>query len=332
MDLKLVDICAGIGGFSLSAGWAGIETLMFCEKEKFPQQVLMKNFPGISIHDDLKTLNRKIIKREMIKKYKYYDPNEIIFTAGIPCQPYSHAGKRKGKDDNRNLSEEYIGLIAECRPRWAIIENVAGLISMENGRTLEGILIDLENENYQTEIYNIPACGVGAWHKRERIWIVCHSTKHGLQNRGSSQMGQSGKVEKFKRSGSEYAAITNARHPGQERNYEKRNKRGGEPFDKPSSCNLQSGQVQNVSNSIELNDDITRHGPSSIRRIGQTEAEIQRSKYDNRIWEFEPNVGRVANGIPGRVDRLKGLGNAIVPQVAYEFFKAIVEYENQNKS
>ena len=195
---------------------------------------------------------------------------------------------------------------------------------MENGRTLEGILTDLENENYTPEIYNIPACGVGAWHKRERIWIVAHA---------------------------------NAGYTGPERRTQEGSQRGGKPFIKSSLCNLQSGQVQNVSNAIKLNDNKSGHGTSSICGIGQSEAEIQRcedaTNSDNEglqkrkgekseregkkcgakpggseWWKSEPNVGRVANGISGRVDRLKGLGNAIVPQVAYEIFKAIVEYEN----
>ena len=113
---------------------------------------------------------------------RVYIPKVDILTGGFPCQPFSHAGRRQGENDDRYLWPEYLRLIRELQPSWIIAENVAGLISMENGKTLEGILDDLENENYQTEIYNIPACGVGAWHKRERIWIVCHSNSS--SNRG----------------------------------------------------------------------------------------------------------------------------------------------------
>ena len=189
---------------------------------------------------------------------------------------------------------------------------------MENGRTLEGILLDLENENYTPEIYNIPACGVGAWHKRERIWIVCRrkqiDTDSGLQRQAKHEKQTTGI------------------------------KQHGEP----------------IANSIKFNDDKPGYGTSSICGIGQKEAEIQRCEdatnttksglqnrggtsvgrskkeskfkrpsFNQRIWQFEPNVDRVANGIPGRVDRLKGLGNAIVPQVAFEIFKAIVDFENK---
>ena len=349
--LTMGSLFAGIGGFEISATWAGIQPIWSNEIDPWCCKVLRKNFNHEIIEKDIRLLianaernggdgkskeyqngwnplnkdERDKVGNESINLDKIKSQHEIkkpdILTGGFPCQPFSHAGKRKGKDDNRYLWPEYLRLIRELQPPWIIAENVAGLISMENGRTLEGILLDLENENYTPEIYNIPACGVGAWHKRERIWIVCHSTKPGFSNRGSTQMGQSEKVEKFKRSGNEYD-----------------------------------------SNPIELNDDNTRYGSGSICGIGQTEAEIQgcedvtntssqrrkagisrqipgkerqsgiiNDNYSKRrgqnIWSTEPNVGRVANGISGRVDKLKGLGNAIVPQVAYELFKAILEYE-----
>ena len=98
-----------------------------------------------------------------------------IITGGFPCQPFSHAGKRKGTDDSRYLWPEMLTTIRILKPSYVVGENVAGLVSMENGKTLDRILSDLENEGYSTEQVVIPACAVGAWHRRDRIWIIAHT-------------------------------------------------------------------------------------------------------------------------------------------------------------
>ncbi len=200
IKLTMASLFAGIGGFELAAIWAGIEPIWSNEIDPWCCKVLRKNFNHEIIEKDIRQITsdtgckrwnegtNKRIQSESAKPIRqdigdictkgegiYYIQRPDILTGGFPCQPFSHAGKRKGKDDNRYLWPEYFRLIRELQPPWIIAENVAGFISMENGRTLEGILNDLENENYTPEIYNIPACGVGAWHKRERIWIVAHN-------------------------------------------------------------------------------------------------------------------------------------------------------------
>ena len=198
---------AGIGGFEISAKWAGIQPIWSNEIDPWCCKVLRKNFNHEIIEKDIRLVTahtneqrcnrtgRQVIQQRKLShgKPRIYDKEKSefktiqspdILTGGFPCQPFSHAGKRKGKDDNRYLWPEYLRLIRELQPTWVIAENVAGLISMENGRTLEGILLDLENENYTPEIYNIPACGVGAWHKRERIWIVAHSINGSNRTKG----------------------------------------------------------------------------------------------------------------------------------------------------
>ena len=175
MDYKIIDVFSGIGGFSLSGQWAGFETLLFCEIDKFCQQILKKDFPGVYIHDEIRTLTKEIIdeqakKRFGTKKQKY------ILTGGFPCQPFSCLGKRAGKDDDRYLWPEMLRIAQDVRPAWFIGENVAGLLTMENGRTFEDICTSLEDERYDIQTYYIPACGIGAWHRRDRIWIVAHNT------------------------------------------------------------------------------------------------------------------------------------------------------------
>ena len=303
----LGSLFAGIGGFELAATWAGIEPIWSNEIDPFCCKVLRKNFNHEIIEKDIRLLTADTGRKRQAKhekqtagieqQNKRWVQRPDILTGGFPCQPFSHAGKRKGKDDDRYLWPEYLRLIRELRPTWVIGENVAGLVSMENGKTLERILAELEDENYQTEVYNIPACSVGAWHKRERIWIVSHTVNGSNRaNRGTGRKAES--VPEISRQ-TGYA---------------------GEP-------GRTNSKVQDVPDTISTRPQRRDSGIMQERRNKQL-AWSGNSQYNERYWQFEPNVGRVANGIPRRVDRLKGLGNAIVPQVAYEIFKAIVNYEN----
>lgn len=175
MKLKIIDVFSGIGGFSIAGEWIGWETLIFCEQNKFCQKVLNKHWPDIKIHNNVKTLTLEIVKQEMITKYGYYDPNELILTAGVPCQPASVAGKRRGKDDDRWLWPEAIRLVGEIQPAIAFFENPLGILSLDNGKPFEEILSALEDKGYIIESHIVPACGVGAWHRRNRVWILAYS-------------------------------------------------------------------------------------------------------------------------------------------------------------
>jgi len=237
--IKLLDLFSGIGGFSLAAHWAGIETVAFCEQDKFCQQVLKKHWPTVPIFDDIKKMRGDELEAV------------DIISGGFPCQPFSVAGKRRGSADDRALWPEMLRVIKEVRPTWVIGENVAGIINME----LDNTLFDLEREGYEVQTFIIPACAVEAPHGRDRVWIVANS--------------KSERCNKIK--------IHN--ETSFKNNVWKRN-----PF-----CEL-----------------------SELEKMGET-----------------PNARneRGNDGLPDRMDRLKGLGNAIVPQVAYEIFKAIVEIE-----
>lgn len=153
-----LDLFSGIGGFALAAKWAGINTIQFVEIDGFCQKVLMKNFPDVPIHSDIKSFNCN---------------TQIDFlTGGFPCQPFSLAGNKKGINDDRYLWPEMFRIIKQCQPRWIIAENVPGIISH-----LDPVLEDLESENYKWEALLIPASTVGAPHKRERLWIIGHSNR-----------------------------------------------------------------------------------------------------------------------------------------------------------
>lgn len=153
-----LDLFSGIGGFALAAKWAGIKTIAFCENDPFCQKVLKKNFPNIHCYDDIRKLQCVA------------DDTIDLITAGFPCQPFSIAGKRKGKNDDRHLWPETERIIHEAKPAWVIIENVTGIVGME----LDNILDDLEREGYQTQSFIIPACAANAPHRRDRLWIIAN--------------------------------------------------------------------------------------------------------------------------------------------------------------
>jgi len=165
-QLTLGSLFAGIGGFEYAASQLGIIPLWSNEIDKVSCQILRKNFTHEIIERDIKEVGKANLRRV------------DIISGGFPCQPFSAAGKRKGTDDNRYLWPEMLRVIKELKPTWVIGENVAGLLSMANGKTLERILLDLENEGYNNEVFSIPACSVGAWHRRERLWICANSSKN----------------------------------------------------------------------------------------------------------------------------------------------------------
>ena len=145
---------SGIGGFDFAAEWMGWENVFQVEYDEWCQKILTKNFPNVKKYRD-------------IKDFKGY-PVDVI-SGGFPCQPFSHAGKRQGEADNRYLWPEMLRVIREAKPTFVVGENVAGLVSMENGKTLDGIFADLENEGYTVESFIIPAASVGAWHERQNL-------------------------------------------------------------------------------------------------------------------------------------------------------------------
>ena len=164
---KLLDLFSGIGGFSLGAERNGIETIGFVEKDKFCQKVLKKHWSDVPIIDDIRKVNGKDFGAA------------TIISGGFPCQPFSTAGKRRGTDDDRYLWDETIRVVAECKPRWFIGENVEGLINIEDGMVLRSVQDDLEREGFQVQCLVIPASGIGAWHQRKRVWIIGYSEHNG---------------------------------------------------------------------------------------------------------------------------------------------------------
>ncbi len=314
--MRHLDLFSGIGGFALAASWvwgAEHEIVSFCEIESFPQKVLKKHWPDVPIHDDIKTM-----------KGDQYGRIDLI-SGGFPCQPYSCAGKQKGKEDDRALWPEMFRIIQEAKPRWIIGENVAGFVNMG----LDDCLSDLESEGYETTAFIIPACAVNAPHRRDRVWIVGYSKHFRLdesQNGKSSLQGgncyQKRPEEICQPSGSDVPriVITNA---GQQSERDKESRLSDR--EQPSK---KKGQRTNKGDGFTDENIITSN--TQGRKSGEQTKQERRQDISGRSWE-EPWIEvatclcRVDDGVSGRVDRLKSLGNAIVPQVVYPIMQAIKE-------
>ena len=166
--MQLIDLFSGFGAFSLAGKqvWGDeLEILGFSEIEEYPIKVYEKNFPGVKSLGDIKELDGRTIK--------FSGP--YIITGGFPCPPFSNAGHRKGQADDRFIWPEMVRIISEAKPTWVVAENVLGIISMG----IDDCLADLGCQNYETELFVLPACGLGAIHKRNRIFLIAHTKGNG---------------------------------------------------------------------------------------------------------------------------------------------------------
>ena len=169
--MKVLDLFSGIGGFSLGLERAGMETVAFCEFDKHAQKVLNKHWPDVPIYEDVRTLDGKQFRRSV-----------DVVCGGFPCQDLSTAGKKAGFDGERSsLYREMLRIISECLPRYAIFENVTGLLAGESGRWFGQFLYDLAEIGYDAEWHCIPASELGANHHRDRVWIIAYPNSKRLQ-------------------------------------------------------------------------------------------------------------------------------------------------------
>ena len=304
----MLDLFSGIGGFSLAASWTGgIETVTFCEIEPYCQKVLKKHWPDVPIYPDIKQLRGEDI-----------GPVDIV-CGGFPCQPFSVAGKQRGKEDDRYLWPEMFRVIRETRPSWVVGENVIGLINME----LEQCFLDLEGEGYEVQSFIIPACGVEAPHQRYRVWIVAHSN-------GTRELQPQGSVETF--GGRISNCNQDVADPSQFSSDGKWDS-GADSKDigKQWVSASAGGSGCNVAYAHKHRLEGFNEWTSSSQQATTFQANSRATgvEYWRNYWDSEPNVGRVANGIPDRVHRLKALGNSIVPQVVYPILQGIVDIERE---
>jgi DNA (cytosine-5)-methyltransferase 1 len=273
MNLTHVDLFSGIGGFSLAARWAGIETIVFCERDKFCQKVLNKHWPGVPIHDDITTFDGT----------KYSDV--FLLTGGFPCQPFSCAGKRRGKEDDRYLWPEMFRVIEAVRPAWVIFENVPGIVKL----ALDEVLTQMESIGYACQTFIIPAAGVNAPHRRDRVWVVAHTSCELFDNGGKGQPG------------------CEVPEPG-------------------NCCGSVSSTYADGEQAQRPTIPRSQHGGRLIESgMGRASYGIS-ERLDRNNWpdDWERDTPRVNSGVPQRAKRLRALGNAVVPQIVEEIGKMIL--------
>jgi DNA (cytosine-5)-methyltransferase 1 len=291
-SVQVLDLFSGIGGFSLGLKRAGMETIGFCEIDPFCRKVLAKHWPDVTVHTDIRSLDGK----------DYKGRAEII-CGGFPCQPFSQAGKRRGTEDDRHLWPEMLRIISEVRPTWVIGENVIGIVKME----LDSILSDLEGEGYQTRAFIIPACGIDAPHKRDRVWIIAHANSEGESDGPINEGPRPRQLELMADPNSGFSTVTQQA--------------------------VQAGRATIISSSKDVADSESERvqrlwssGEQKPHTYGGQKLSLCGSERPRpAYWEAEPGMGRVVDGIPNRVDRIKGLGNAVVPMVVEVIGNAIME-------
>jgi DNA (cytosine-5)-methyltransferase 1 len=306
--LKHIGLFEGIGGFSLAARWAGWETVAWCEWNEFGQKVLRHHFPNAQGHGDITQTD-----------FTIYRGRVDIITGGFPCQPYSTAGKRLGKEDERHLWPEMLRAIREVQPRWVVGENVLGLVNWSGGLVFEEVQADLEAEGYEVQPYVLPACGVqNAPHRRDRVWFVAYAKHNGhITAKGGRSDGEDGQRSK------EGEEIT--------KQFEgvRQSEKLGSIYATDTDSTRISGQSINARTSQEV-----RQGWSNT-------SETWDNGFTSRWDKFptQPALCGGDDGIPTELDgitlfkwrneSIKAYGNAIVPQVALQIFKAINQYESR---
>lgn len=288
-----LDLFSGIGGFALACRWAGVQTVGFAEIDDYASRVLAKNFPGVTNYGDVRNVPAE-------------DSAIWLVTGGFPCQPFSIAGKQRGASDDRWIWPEMAGVIERTRPAWVLAENVPGIIRME----LDTVLSDLERLDYTAWPVVVPAVGVDAPHRRERVWIVGNASSSGFagvnRRRAGAQLAN-GRAD---------VSHADESHSGRRANQSQRETQ------KRTTANRHSQDVPNADGARLERRCVDR------QRAGEW-ATGSSGESIPCYWQPEPQLGRVAHGVPRRVDRLRGLGNAIVPQVAYQLICMMIAAEGE---
>jgi len=375
--MKILDLFSGIGGFSLGMESTGhFETVKFVEMDKYCQKVLRKHWPNVPIEEDIKNVKGKEFEADVI-------------VGGFPCQPMSVAGRQKGTSDSRYLWPEMFRLIREVKPEFVIGENVQGIINIQDGMVLRQVQDDLESEGFEVQCFLIPASGIGAWHQRNRVWIVGHSEYNGSlatkKSRGNTEtttgtsQGKKETIELERTSGSrnnenvpntESIRSRECGHTDQEKgmgessfaqsncpctNVPNSNCRmcGGRRAIGPSGTNQVWGfypekekqtehDVRSETigrNVVPGEEEINQHTnnqrqqePNLLREPEEPILDHRRHDEGGRSeswWTTQSRICRIPDGISyelhkDRVNRVKALGNAIVPQIARQLALAML--------
>jgi DNA (cytosine-5)-methyltransferase 1 len=289
---------SGIGGFDLAAEWMGWENVFHCEINEFGQRVLNHHWSKAKLHEDIKHTD-----------FTIYNGAIDLLSGGFPCQPFSEVGDRKGVDDERHLWEYMLRAIQQIQPTWIVAENVLGLISISDGLVFKSVLTQMEAEGYEVQPYILSASAVGAPHKRYRVWIVGYNAAYANNARA------------------------NQRVRGERERTESDSGRNGQsqPQSRETSGNATNANDQGL------------QGRKSQGDLGEegTQSHQQSARCIRPNWQDFPTQSPLRggdDGIPKELDgisipkwrneSIKAFGNAIIPQIALNIFKAIEQYEH----
>jgi DNA (cytosine-5)-methyltransferase 1 len=336
-----LSLFSGIGGIDLAAEWAGFESVAMVERDKYCQKVLAKNFPNAKIYDDVTTFNG----------YEYKNKIDLI-SGGFPCQPHSLAGKRKASGDERDLWSEVVRIIRESRPKFFLGENVRGLLSSESGAFFGRILNDLDELGYRVGWCLYGAKDIGAVHRRERVFIVAYASGIGGTTEGDnwergSFCGERKQCDSNRCEGGRMDGRDNADSIGQtDVAYSASEQCHGDKsrlrkFTQSSTSKFRSGDCE----SDVADSDVIRTQIQTKRRLSTEQMSGGKSEEgrvfqniwggDWRNWDVEPviyetetesRIRREDDGFSSRVDRLRALGNAVVPQQVYPILVEIAAH------
>jgi len=317
--MKFLDLCAGIGGFSLGLEWAGMTCAGQVEIDPFCISILEKHWPRVPRWKDLK--DERILDEL---------PAVDLVCGGYPCQPFSTAGKRRGAEDDRHLWPFVFAVVRRLRPAWCLFENVAGHVTLG----LDAVLACLEGEGYACRPVVVPACAVDAPHRRDRVWIIANAADQSIerspagvlreQPRRISETGGEDIRQPNRKAGADLITangevVANAHGDGCEAapaSWEREHR--------PSGSGEVDGDGEGMVSDAYGAGREERHAAAVAAGSGH---DPRSSAARGCFWLPEPGVGRVAHGVPGRVAKLKALGNAVVPQVVMQFGLAILAGE-----
>ena len=290
--MKHGSLFSGIGGFDLAAEWMGWENVFHCEWSDFGKKILHYYWPNAIQYDDITKTNFTIHRGQI-----------DILTGGFPCQPYSTAGKRLGKEDERHLWPHMLRAIQEIQPRWVVGENVLGLVNWDDGLVFQEVCADLEAQGYEVQPFVLPAASKGAPHSRQRVWFVAYSKLYANGLRTEGRMDLDGELLERRKRDEKTNGLNNLSKDG-------------------NATDTKNIRRENALENGELEGRRFRFGDKSF------------------AWDSFPSQSPICGGDDGlpteldgiafskwRNESIKGYGNAIVPQVVHTIFQTIEQYE-----
>lgn len=316
--MRVLDLFSGIGGFSLGLERAGMETVAFVEIDPYCQKVLKKHWPDVPIYSDIKTFGKDV-----------FNETVDLVCGGFPCQPFSVAGRRKGTDDNRYLWPEMLRVIRDFKPTWVVAENVRGILSIDGGMVFEQVCLDLENEGYQVQPFVIPACSVNAPHRRDRVWIIANRQYLGREKGAWKGIQPQEQITKGQDAGNINTErdVVNTNNSGSR--IKLRNDRNGQEKGEEWQ---RFAQLKFSKTNQDVADPTGKGLEGQMWEkqswVGGRPSPQDRGKFDawNENWyEVATRFCGIFNGVPNRVERLKCLGNAVVPQIVELIGRMIME-------